>query len=122
MNGRHRLSLPNMGMYLKLYEGVDHCPTYDQFSSLLYLRTNTTIEKISKNRAKMMIGFFDPPYLLKGLFHYSHTFINFARFFKIFSVVVLVSKYNKLENWSYVGQWSTSLYSFKYMPIFGKRN
>ena len=41
----HPLRLPNMGMYLKPYKEVDHCPTYDQSSCTFYLKTNTTIEK-----------------------------------------------------------------------------
>ena len=35
-----------------------------------------------------------------------HTCIIFVLFF-IFSMAVLVFKYNTLEKWSYVGQWST---------------
>ena len=31
---------------------VDHCPAHDEFSSAFYLKTKTTIEKISKNLAK----------------------------------------------------------------------
>ena len=28
--------IPSMGMYLKAYKRVDHCPTYDKFSSAFY--------------------------------------------------------------------------------------
>ena len=39
-----------MGMRLKTYKVIDHCPAYDQFSSVLYLKT--TIEKIWRNWAE----------------------------------------------------------------------
>ena len=54
VKGPHRLHLPNMDMYLKSYKEVDHCPTYDQSSCVFYLKTDTTVDKILKNRAKVI--------------------------------------------------------------------
>ena len=59
--GRHLLRLPNVGMFWNRI----YCPAYDQFSSAFYLKTDTTIEKISKTRAKMIQG--DTSIIMIGL-------------------------------------------------------
>ena len=41
-------ALGNMGMFLKRYQVIDHCPSYDQFSSSFCLKANTNIENIAK--------------------------------------------------------------------------